>query len=147
MHFYTWTTVREPLKAADCNLFYPFFTAAAAYTADNLCTKQGNTGLESAAYNQERLMMARVWYLSDLIFKLILKVKQKVKVSWFQNVFLVSSLSSKKRTKTSRQVVKLNFFVCLCEETLVWKKHFEFDWPLTFNICGKNSFLDGEGIT
>ena len=30
--------------------FYPFFTAAAAYTADNLCTKQGNVGLKSAAY-------------------------------------------------------------------------------------------------
>ena len=38
------------------------FTVAAAYTADNLCTKQGNVGLKSAAYKQERLMMTRVRY-------------------------------------------------------------------------------------
>ena len=37
--------------------FYPFFTTAAAYTADNLCTKQGNVGLKSAAYKQERLQI------------------------------------------------------------------------------------------
>ena len=43
--------------------FNPFFTVAAANTADNLCTKQGNVGLESAAYKQERLMMARVRYI------------------------------------------------------------------------------------
>ena len=40
--------------------FYPFFTEAAAYTADNLCTKQGNVGLKSTAYKRERLMIARV---------------------------------------------------------------------------------------
>ena len=32
--------------------FYPFFTRAAAYTADNVCTKQGNVGLKSAAYRR-----------------------------------------------------------------------------------------------
>ena len=42
----------------------------------------------------------------------------------------MSSLSSKKRTKTSRQVVKLNFFVCFLEEMLAWKNYFEFVWPL-----------------
>ena len=37
---------------------------AAAYTADNLCIKQGNVGLKSrVASNQERLMMAHIWYL------------------------------------------------------------------------------------
>ena len=35
--------------------FYPIFTEAAAYTADNLCTKQGNLGLKSMAYKQEQL--------------------------------------------------------------------------------------------
>ena len=43
-------TVPVPLYAAACMSFYPFFTSAAAYTADNLCTKQGNVGLKSAAY-------------------------------------------------------------------------------------------------
>ena len=37
--------------------FYPTFTAAAAYTADNLCTKQGNVGLKSAAYKREWLQI------------------------------------------------------------------------------------------
>ena len=37
--------------------FYPFFTVAAAYTADNSCTKQGNVGLKSAAYKRERLQI------------------------------------------------------------------------------------------
>ena len=32
--------------------FYPFFTKAAAYTADNICTKQENMGLKSAAYKK-----------------------------------------------------------------------------------------------
>ena len=43
--------------------FYPFFTVAVAYTADNLCTKQGNVGLKPVAYKRERLMMACVRYL------------------------------------------------------------------------------------
>ena len=30
---------------------------------DNSCTKQGNVGIKSAIYNQERVIMARVWYL------------------------------------------------------------------------------------
>jgi hypothetical protein len=29
----------------------------------NLCTKQGNLGLESAVHNQGRVIMARVWYV------------------------------------------------------------------------------------
>ena len=40
---------------------------------------------------------------------------------------MVSSLSSKKRTKTSRQVVKSNFLV----EMSAWKNHFEFVWPFS----------------
>ena len=44
------------------------------------------------------------------------RILQYVKVSWFRYVFLVSSLSSKKRTKTSWQVVKSNLLV------LFWKE-------------------------
>ena len=47
---------------------------------------------------------------------------------------MVSSLSSKIRTKTSRQVVKSNFFVPFLEETLTRKNHFEFVWPLTKTV-------------
>ena len=36
----------------------------------------------------------------------------------------------KKRTKTSRHVVKSNLFVRFLEETLAWKNHFEFVWPI-----------------
>ena len=43
---------------------------------------------------------------------------------------MVSSLSSKKGTKTSQQVVKSNLFVRFLEETSSWKNHFEFVWPL-----------------
>ena len=43
---------------------------------------------------------------------------------------MVSSLSSKKRTKSSRQVLKTNLSVRFLEETSAWKNHFEFVWPL-----------------
>ena len=42
-------------------------------------------------------------------------LKQPLKVSYFKNAFLVSSISSKKQTKTSHIVVKINSFV------LFWK--------------------------
>ena len=42
----------------------------------------------------------------------------------------MSSLSSKKRTKASRQVVKSNLFIRFLEETSACKNHFEFVWPL-----------------
>ena len=43
--------------------FYSFFTKAAAYTADNLCTKQGNVGLKSAAYKWEQLQIkSGLWW-------------------------------------------------------------------------------------
>ena len=36
---------------------------AAAYTADNLCTKQGNVGLKSTAYKWERLQIkSGLWW-------------------------------------------------------------------------------------
>ena len=54
-----------------------------------------------------------------------------LKVSYFRNVFLVSSLSSKKRTKPSRQVVKLTLFVRSLDETSAWKNHFKFVYPLS----------------
>ena len=58
--------------------------------------------------------------------------------------FLVPSLSSKKRTKTSRHVVKTNLFVCFLEETSAWKNYFEFVWPLPTNLYSqkKPSYLD-----
>ena len=45
---------------------------------------------------------------------------------------MLSSLSSEKRMKTSRQVVKSNLFVRFMEEASAWKNHFEFVWPLMF---------------
>ena len=45
------------IKSRGLYFFYPIFTEAAAYTADTLCTKQGNVGLKSAAYKRERIMM------------------------------------------------------------------------------------------
>ena len=39
----------------------------------------------------------------------------------------MSSLSSKKRTKTSRQVVKLNLFFRFLEEILAWENNFQFN--------------------
>ena len=67
---------------------------------------------------------------SDLLFE-----RNLLKVSLFWNVFLVSSLSSKIRTKTSRQVVKHNLFVRFLEETSAWKNNFEFVWPLVIKKC------------
>ena len=46
----------------------------------------------------------------------------------------MSSLFSKKRMKTSWQVVKLNLFVHYLEETLAWENHFEFFWPFINEI-------------
>ena len=42
---------------------------------------------------------------------------------------MVSSISSKKRKKTSLIVVKLNSFVRFLEETSAWKNRFDFVWP------------------
>ena len=45
----------------------------------------------------------------------------------------MSSISSKKRTKTSRpQVVKSNSFVLFLEEFTAWQFAFEFYWPLVW---------------
>ena len=48
---------------------------------------------------------------------------------------MVSSLSSKKRMKTSRQVVKSNLFIRFLEETSAWKKSFRIF--LTFSRKGE----------
>ena len=53
-----------------------------------------------------------------------------LKVRYFRNVFLVSSISSKKRTKTSRIVVKSNSFVRFLKEFVAWQFAFEINWPL-----------------
>ena len=50
----------------------------------------------------------------------------------------MSTLSSKKRTKTSRQVVKSNLFIRFLEEISAWKNNFEFFWPLEINIWIKS---------
>ena len=80
-----------------------------------------------------------------LVCQLTFLIRGYVKVSYFQIVFLVSSLSTKKRTKTNRQVVKSNFFVNFLEETLAWKNHFEINWPLKVrqfqNEFMKSSFV------
>ena len=46
----------------------------------------------------------------------------------------MSSLSSKKQMKTSREVVKSNLFVRPLEENSAWKNHFEFFWPLAIPL-------------
>ena len=59
-------TVRAPLEAAACKFFTPFFSAVynqEQLILDNLCTKQGNVGLKSAPYNQERVIMECVRYV------------------------------------------------------------------------------------
>jgi hypothetical protein len=59
------TTVRTPLLAAACILFYPI-------SKDHLCTVTFGLmyGLYSrAASNQERPMMARVWYMKHHMMK------------------------------------------------------------------------------
>ena len=48
--------------------------------------------------------------------------------------FLVSSIPSKKRTKTCRIVVKTNSFVRFLEEFTAWKFALEINWPLVGNI-------------
>ena len=50
---------------------------------------------------------------------------------------LVSSISSKKRTKTSLIGVKLNSFIRFLEEMSAWKNHFDSVWPLAnYSILG-----------
>ena len=56
-------------------------------------------------------------YQSEQFYTNSINLCRNIKVGSFRNVFLLSSLSSKKRTKTSRQVVKSNFFVRILEET------------------------------
>ena len=70
-----------------------------------------------------RKIICKKYIVKDYLIKVL-------KVSQFRNVFLVSSLSSKKRMKTSQQVVNLNLLVRFLEETPAWKNHFEFVWPL-----------------
>ena len=45
-------------------IFYPIFHCGlycrAVSIADNLCTKQGNSSMNSMVYNQERVIMGRV---------------------------------------------------------------------------------------
>ena len=48
-------------KTRGLYIFYPLFQCSlqsrAVNIADNLCTKQGNVGLKSAVYNQERFQI------------------------------------------------------------------------------------------
>ena len=43
---------------------------------------------------------------------------------------LVSSISSKKQTKTRRIIVKTKLFVSFLEEITAWQFAFEITWPL-----------------
>ena len=54
----------------------------------------------------------------DLLYYLEIFKNPNLKGQLILKRFLVSSLSSKKQTKTSRQVVKLNFFARVLEETV-----------------------------
>ena len=56
------------------------------------------------------------------------KILDLLKVRWFRNDFLQSSISSKKQTKTGRILVKMNSFVCFLEEFA-----FEINWPLAWS--------------
>ena len=68
--------------------------------------------------------------LGYLVSNLCIANIDLVKVSCFRNVFLVSSISSKKRTKTRLIVVKTNSFVCFLEEFTAWQFAFKIIWPL-----------------
>ena len=57
-----------------------------------------------------------------------------LKVSYFRKVFLRSSISSKKRTKTIRILVKTNSFVRFLEEIDDPINHFEIKLPLTATV-------------
>ena len=60
-----------------------------------------------------------------------------LKVRYFRNVVLVSSISYKKRTKKRRIVVK---FVCFLEEFTAWQFAFQIIWPLTKKRTTKKEF-------
>ena len=55
--------------------------------------------------------------------------------------FFVSSISSEKRTKTHRIVVKTNSFVRFLEEFTAWQFAFEIIWPLCPNSQNENVVL------
>ena len=54
-------------------IFRPIFHCGlqikTANITDNVCTKQGNSSIKYAAYNQERVIMARVRYMDTLVVK------------------------------------------------------------------------------
>ena len=49
--------------------------------------------------------------------------------------YFVSSISSKKWTKTRRLVVKTNSFVRFLEESMDCQFAFEINWPLWYEFC------------
>ena len=60
---YLYTAIISHYKPRLVFFFYPFFTKAVAYTADNLCSKQGNVVLKSVAYKRERLQIkSGLWW-------------------------------------------------------------------------------------
>ena len=73
------------------------------------------------------------------IFIAKLLISSFLKVTYFRNVFLGSSISSKKRPKTSLIVVKLNSFVRFFED--IPKNHFEINWPLVVKTYSFIHFL------
>ena len=72
-----------------------------------------------------------------LVCQLTFLIRGYVKVSYFQIVFLVSSLSTKKRTKTSQQILKTSIFVWgFFGRNICLKKSFQI--CLTFSIGIQN---------
>ena len=60
-----------------------------------------------------------------------------IKVRWFWNAFLESSIFSKKKTKTHHIVVKMNPFIGFLEEFTAWQFAVEINWPLVPQECSK----------
>ena len=59
---------------------------------------------------------------------------------------MVSSISSKKRTKTRHKVVKTNSFVRFLEEFMAWQFAFEINWPLVIFKKLQNPFSHSKMI-
>ena len=91
-------------------------------------------------------------YLKPSPVSLFFRFYRLIKVRWFQNAFLESSISSKKRTKTCCILVKMNSFVRFLEEFTACQFAFEIYWPLhgtvqiflesvNFSVSGTSDFF------
>ena len=62
---------------------------------------------------------------------------------------MVYSISSKKRTKTRRIVIKMNLYVRFLEEFKAWQFAFEINWPLKSekNVCNRQNIMLGSSFS